>query len=36
MQFLAIGSELRMMTSEAQAVIRALRPERATRDVARY
>ena len=36
MQFLAIGSELRMMTAEAQNVLRALRPEGEAKDVARY
>jgi 4-hydroxy-2-oxoheptanedioate aldolase len=36
MQFLAIGSELRMMTAEAQSVLRALRPEGEAKDVARY
>lgn len=36
MQFIAVGSELRMMTSEAQTTIRSLHPEGAARDIARY
>jgi 4-hydroxy-2-oxoheptanedioate aldolase len=36
MQFLAIGSDLRMMTLEAQRVLAQLFPERAGTDVARY
>ncbi|GIW93123.1 MAG: 2,4-dihydroxyhept-2-ene-1,7-dioic acid aldolase [Pirellulaceae bacterium] len=36
MQFLAIGSDLRMLTSAAVAVLEQLRPDRVGRDVARY
>jgi 4-hydroxy-2-oxoheptanedioate aldolase len=36
MQFIAVGSDLRMMTVEAQRTVRALHPEAATKDVARY
>lgn len=36
MQFIAVGSDLRMMTTEAQRTIRALHPEAAAKDVARY
>ncbi len=36
MRFMAVGSELRFMTLEAQATIKALRPEEAAKDVARY
>jgi 4-hydroxy-2-oxoheptanedioate aldolase len=36
MQFLAIGSELLLLTKAAQEVVRAVRPENAGRDVARY
>jgi 4-hydroxy-2-oxoheptanedioate aldolase len=36
MQFLAIGSDLRMMTLKAQETVRALRPGEAGKDVARY
>ncbi len=36
MRFMAVGSELRFMTQEAQATIKALRPEEAAKDVARY
>lgn len=36
MQFIAVGSDLRMMTTEAQRTIRALHPESAAKDVARY
>jgi 4-hydroxy-2-oxoheptanedioate aldolase len=35
-QFIAIGSELRMMLSSAQEVAKKLRPQQATKDVARY
>jgi 4-hydroxy-2-oxoheptanedioate aldolase len=36
MQFLAIGSELRMMTEKAQEILHALRPQQVASDVARY
>ncbi len=36
MQFLAIGSELRLMTVAAQETLEALHPEKAAEDVARY
>jgi 4-hydroxy-2-oxoheptanedioate aldolase len=36
MQFLAIGSELLLLTKMAQDVIRALRPEEGSKDLARY
>jgi 4-hydroxy-2-oxoheptanedioate aldolase len=36
MQFLAIGSELRMMTQKAQEILQELHPEAAAGDVARY
>lgn len=36
MQFLAIGSDLRLMTQKAQEVLQALRPKEQTKDVARY
>jgi hypothetical protein len=36
MQFIAVGSELRMMTVQAQATLRALHPDATDRDVARY
>jgi 4-hydroxy-2-oxoheptanedioate aldolase len=36
MQFLAIGSDLRMMTQKAQETLARLRPEQAAKDVARY
>jgi len=36
MQFLAIGSDLRLMTDQAQEVLRQVRPQQAARDVARY
>lgn len=36
MQFIAIGSELRFMTQKAQEVVRAIRPELGSKDVARY
>jgi 4-hydroxy-2-oxoheptanedioate aldolase len=36
MQFLAVGSDLRMMTIEAQQTVAQLFPERAGKDVARY
>ena len=36
MQFIAIGSDLRMMTTQAQQTVQQLMPEAAARDVARY
>jgi 4-hydroxy-2-oxoheptanedioate aldolase len=36
MQFIAIGSDLRMMTQKAQEVIQDISPENAAEDVARY
>jgi 4-hydroxy-2-oxoheptanedioate aldolase len=36
MQFIAVGSELRMMTQLAQETLRVLHPERGSQDVARY
>jgi 4-hydroxy-2-oxoheptanedioate aldolase len=36
MQFIAVGSELRMMTAEAQATIKGLHPDGVARDIARY
>lgn len=36
MQFLAIGSDLRLMTQKAQETIAALHPEQTAKDVARY
>jgi len=36
MQFIAMGSDLRMMTERAEAALRTLYPDAATRDVARY
>lgn len=36
MQFLAIGSDLRMMSSKAQETLRALRPAEQGKDLARY
>jgi 4-hydroxy-2-oxoheptanedioate aldolase len=36
MQFLAIGSDLRMMTQKAQEILAALNPDRVAKDVARY
>ncbi|MDP6444793.1 MAG: aldolase/citrate lyase family protein [Pirellulaceae bacterium] len=36
MQFLAVGSDLRMMTQKAQEAVAALTPETAAKDVARY
>jgi 4-hydroxy-2-oxoheptanedioate aldolase len=35
-QFIAIGSELRMMIGSAQEIVRKLRPQEVTKDVARY
>jgi len=36
MQFIAVGSELRMMTEKAEEVLSALDPQRSTKDLARY
>lgn len=36
MQFIAIGSELRMMVTQAQQILSAVAPEGAARDLARY
>jgi 4-hydroxy-2-oxoheptanedioate aldolase len=36
MQFLAIGSDLRMMTLEAQRTVEIMFPEKAGKDLARY
>jgi len=36
MQFLAIGSDLRMMNAEVQRVLKAIRPDDAEKDLARY
>ena len=36
MQFLAVGSDLRMMTFKAQEYLKTLHPEQAAKDVARY
>lgn len=36
MQFLAIGSELRFMTMEAERVVKSLHPNREAKDLARY
>jgi len=36
MRFLAVASDLRMMTEKAQETLKVLRPEQAQRDVARY
>jgi hypothetical protein len=36
MRFLAIGSDLRMMTERAQQVLRTVKPEGEGKDVARY
>ena len=36
MQFLAIGSDLKLMTSMAQQVVERVNPDRAAKDVARY
>lgn len=36
MQFLAIGSDLRMMTQKAQEIVRTVFPQDAARDIARY
>lgn len=36
MQFIAVGSDLRMMTTEAQRIVQTLQPDGAAKDVARY
>ncbi len=36
MQFIAVGSELRMMSLKAQEIVRAVNPESAEKDLARY
>jgi 4-hydroxy-2-oxoheptanedioate aldolase len=36
MQFLAIGSDLRLMTTQAQEVLRAVRPEGVAKEMAKY
>jgi 4-hydroxy-2-oxoheptanedioate aldolase len=36
MQFIAIGSDLRMMTQKAQETVQALRPKEQAKDIARY
>jgi hypothetical protein len=36
MQFLAIGSDLRMMTLEAQRTVEIMFPEKASKELARY
>ena len=36
MQFIAVGSELRMMSLTAQEIVRAVNPESAEKDLARY
>lgn len=36
MQFMAVGSDLRMMTTQAQQIVQQVLPEAAARDVARY
>lgn len=36
MQFVAIGSDLRMMSSQAQEIVKTIRPEEDGKDVARY
>ena len=36
MQFLAVGSDLRMMSTEAQRIVQAVMPNREGKDVARY
>jgi 4-hydroxy-2-oxoheptanedioate aldolase len=36
MQFIAVGSELRMMTERAQETMAALRPEHEAKELARY
>jgi 4-hydroxy-2-oxoheptanedioate aldolase len=36
MQFIAVGSDLRMMTQQAQATLEVLQPRGEKKDVARY
>ena len=36
MQFIAVASELRMMTAKAEEFLKVLKPGAATKDVARY
>jgi hypothetical protein len=36
MQFLAVASELRMMTAKAEEFLKALKPGAAAKDLARY
>jgi 4-hydroxy-2-oxoheptanedioate aldolase len=36
MQFLAVGSDLRMLTTKAEEVLQVLYPDRAARGLARY
>lgn len=36
MQFIAVGSDLRFMTSEAQATLKALNPEQSQKELAKY
>jgi len=36
MQFIAVGSDLRMMTQKAQETVQALRPNEKSKDIARY
>ena len=36
MQFIAVGSDLRMMTQKAQETVQALRPTGESKDIARY
>lgn len=36
MQFIAVGSELRMMTQKAQEIVKGLQPQKAAKELARY
>jgi hypothetical protein len=36
MQFLAIGSDLRLMTMQSQEVLKTVRPEAGAKEVAKY
>ena len=36
MQFIAVGSELRMMTQKAEEVLRVIHPDQGAKDLARY
>ena len=36
MQFIAVGSELKLMTQKAQEVVSELWPDKAAKDIARY